>query len=447
MSLTPEQRAKLDFSIDNYNPVMVSSDDWAQVGPFVRWATAECFEYRDETVFSLKDGPHRGPDRVMRAFATAAVTALHSGRDVTPEEVLSDANILLTLEQLKGGTRASVRFFLTAASDIILGVRPDVAGKELEYAIREPYEQKDFDALWGWLVTQPTQLRRERAMLLVAMCMGAGLGNDAALVRARDVEVDDNGVVWLNVEHFRGPYFAPKVPMARTFAKDFMSIVDKKSRESDEPLLGYATRKDYATGYLNKGQSFHVNASRLRATWAVEIIDKAPFLIASSALGKKSFPRLVESLKKRERDKYTPLDGHLDLLLDPFGDWPAFAARNAKEVSIRVGIDDDAEEETPMSKAVADWRGEPKSEDGPDADISPMQRALTALQGGNGAESTTRPSEERPALHAVPDQEERTGERSDGAENQTRRPQNSLADNRTQKYDSRPQKGGKGGCK
>ena len=144
-------------------------------------------------------------------------------------------------------------------------------------------------------------------MLLVAMCMGAGLGNDAALVRARDVEVDDNGVVWLNVEHFRGPYFAPKVPMARTFAKDFMSIVDKKSRHTDEPLLGYATRKDYVTGRLNEGQSFHVNASRLRATWAVEIIDKAPFLVASSALGKKSFPRFVESLKKRERDKYTPL--------------------------------------------------------------------------------------------------------------------------------------------
>lgn len=447
MSLTPEQRAKLDFHIDNYNPVMVSNNDWAQVGPFVRWATAECFEYRDETVFSLKDGPYRGPDRVMRAFTTAAVTALHSGRDVTPEEVLSDANILLTLEQLKGGTRASVRFFLTAASDIILGVRPDVAGKELEYAVREPYEQKDLDALWGWLVTQPTQLRRERAMLLVAMCMGAGLGNDAALVRARDVEVDNNGVVWLNVEHFRGPYFAPKVPMARTFAKDFMDIVDTKSRETDEPLLGYATRKDYVTGHLNEGQSFHVNASRLRATWAVEVIDKAPFLVASSALGKKNFPRFVESLKKRERDTYTPLDGYLDLLLDPFGDWPAFAARNAKEVSTRVGIDDDAEEETPMSKAVADWGGDPKSEDGPDAGISPMQRALTALQGGNTAKSATHQSNGRPALRAVPDSDQRTGERSDGAENQTRRPQNSLAKNRTQEYVSRPLSGGKGGRK
>lgn len=68
-----------------------------------------------------------------------------------------------------------------------------------------------------------------------------------------------------------------------------------------------------------------------------------------------------------------------------------------------------------MSKAVAGRGGEPKSEDEPDADISPMQRALTALQGGNGAQSTTRPSEERPALHAVPDPEERTDERSGGA--------------------------------
>lgn len=126
-------------------------------------------------------------------------------------------------------------------------MRPNVPSKELENAVREPYEQKDFDALWGWLVTQPTQLRRERAMLLVAMCMGAGLGNDAALVRARDVEVDDNGVVWLNVERFRGPYFVPKVPMARAFAKDFMAILDTKSRETDEPLLGYTTRKDYVT--------------------------------------------------------------------------------------------------------------------------------------------------------------------------------------------------------
>lgn len=58
MSLTTEQRAKLDFQIDNYNPVMVSNDDWTEVGPFVRWATAERFEYRFETVFSLKDGPH-----------------------------------------------------------------------------------------------------------------------------------------------------------------------------------------------------------------------------------------------------------------------------------------------------------------------------------------------------------------------------------------------------
>lgn len=100
-----------------------------------------------------------------------------------------------------------------------------------------------------------------------------------------------------------------------------------------------------------------------------------------------------------------------------------------------------------MSKAVADWGGEPKSEDEPDADFSPMQRALTALQGGNTAKPNTHQSEGRPALRAVPDSDQRTGERSDGAENQTRRPQKTLADNRTQKYDSRPQKGGKGGCK
>ena len=61
MSLTSEQRAKLDFHIDNYNPVMVSNNDWEQVGPFARWATAECFEYQDETVFSLKDGLYRAP--------------------------------------------------------------------------------------------------------------------------------------------------------------------------------------------------------------------------------------------------------------------------------------------------------------------------------------------------------------------------------------------------
>lgn len=134
-------------------------------------------------------------------------------------------------------------------------------------------------------------------------------------------------------------------------------------------------------------------------------------------------------------------------MLDPFDDWPAFAARNAKEVSIRVGIDDDAEEETPMSKAVADWGGEPKSEDEPDADISPMQRALTALQGGNTAKPNTHQSEGRPALRAVPDSDQRTGERSDGAENQTRRPQNSLAKNRTQEYVSCPLRGGKGGRK
>lgn len=426
---------------------MVSNDDWAEVGPFVRWATAECFEYRDDTIFSLKDGPHRGPDRVMRAFTTAAVTALRSGRNITPEDVLSDANILLTLEQLKGGTRASVRFFLTAASDIILGVRPNVAGKKLEYAVREPYEQKDFDDLWGWLVTQPTQVRRERAMLLVAMCMGAGLGNDAALVRARDVEVDDNGVVWINVERFRGPHFAPKVPMARTFAKDFMAIVDTKSRETDEPLLGYATRKDYVTGHLNEGQSFHVNASRLRATWAVEIIDKAPFLVASFALGKKSFPRLVESLKKRERDTYTPLDGHLDLLLDPFGDWPAFAAHNAKKVTTRVGIDDDAEEETLMSKAVGDLKAEPKREDESDGIVSPMQRALIALQGGSATEPVAHQAERRPALRAVPDPDGRAGEHTGGEENRTRYPQNGLPDNRTKKNSVSAPKSDKGGHK
>lgn len=95
-------------------------------------------------------------------------------------------------------------------------------------------------------------------------------------------------------------------------------------------------------------------------------------------------------------------------MLDPFGDWSAFVACNAKEITTRVGIDNDAEEETPLSKAVVDWDGELKPQDLPDSDISPRQRTLTALQGDNTAAPTTRQCKRRPTLRAVPDSDQRT---------------------------------------
>ena len=336
MTLTDKQREEVARRIENYVPHGTDDGAWEHIADFVR-DTAVKAVVESETgskVFVADAKSSANVIGVLRVLTRASARVFNSGRALTVDTVLSDANVSAVLANLKSRNSVAHDGYLYRF------VREALNGQELSLYHRrdiekppaQPYEPNDWQRLHHWVVSQSTTLRRERAAVIVGLGLGAGIGPEVALVKARDVTLDANGVVWVAVPHRVAEGAAPAVPVAAALARNVWEVAQK--REPDELLLGGAESDvREITKRLNLNRSFRVELDRLRATWVREVVRNLPRETAAAAVGTDllSFRRLEKTARL---DPATPdsLADRLDVLADPLRDWPALSLSEAKPV-------------------------------------------------------------------------------------------------------------------
>lgn len=103
---------------------------------------------------------------------------------------------------------------------------------EVEKTYDKPYLPQDFPKIKHWAVSRTTQLQREHAEGLIALCLGVGCtGAATSHLRARDVTRDENGTVWVKRYDM-----VHAVPVSAVFADVVAELTARKAPE--EYVLG-----------------------------------------------------------------------------------------------------------------------------------------------------------------------------------------------------------------
>lgn len=336
MTLTNQQREEVLRRIENYAPQGTDNGAWEHIAHFVR-ATAVEAVVESETgskVFAadIKSSPN--VIGVMRVLTRASARVFNSGRVLTVDTVLSDANVSAVLATLKSrNSVAHDRYLYRLVREALNGQELSLYHRrDIEKPPAQPYEPNDWQRLHHWVVSQSTELRRERAAVIVGLGLGAGLGAEVARVKARDVTLDADGLVWVAVPHRTAKGAAPAVPVTAALARSVWEVAQK--REPDELLLGGAESDvGEITRRLNLTRSFRVELDRLRATWVREVVRHLPRETAAAAVGTDliNFRRL-EKTARLDPSKPDSLADRLDVLSNPLKDWPALSLSEAKPV-------------------------------------------------------------------------------------------------------------------
>lgn len=223
MTLTNKQREEVVRRIENYAPQGTDDGAWEHIVHFVR-ETAKKATVESETgvkVFVADAKSSADVNGVLRVLTRASARAFNSERALTVDTVLSDANVSAVLANLK------LRNSVAQDGYLYRLVREALNGQELSLYHRrdiekppaQPYEPNDWQRLHHRVVSQSTELRRERAAVIVGLGLGAGIGPEVARVKARDVTLDPDGVVWVAVLHRVAEGAAPAIPVAAALAR------------------------------------------------------------------------------------------------------------------------------------------------------------------------------------------------------------------------------------
>ena len=254
---------------------------------------------------------------VARTVIQAAHRAYLQGRDRTPESVFTMDNIEAVAPK-RAKDACAKRLPLVKAAEMFLGESLGPKAREVEKTYDKPYLPKDFPKIKHWAVSRTTQLQREHAEGLIALCLGAGCsGAAASYLRAEDVTRDDNGTVWVKRYDM-----VHAVPVSAVFADVVEELAARKA--PDEYLLGRGEKPVWHQG-LNAGRDFRVLPSRLRATWAVAVCASVRREVAVSAIGVANVAPFERHLRTNY-DRTDPLSDHVEELTDLFTDWPALRA-------------------------------------------------------------------------------------------------------------------------
>lgn len=354
MALTGQQREEVLRRIENYVPHGTDDGAWEHIADFVR-ETAIKVVVESETgskVFASDQKSSPNVKGVLRVLTRASARVFNSGRAVTTDTVFSESNVAAVLAGLKSrNSVADERYIFRLIQEALHGQELSLYHRrDIEKTPAKPYDPSDWQRLHHWVVSQSTELRRQRAKVIVGLGLGAGLGPEVALIKAGDVTLDENGVVWVAVSHRVAKGAAPAIPVAATLAADVWDVV--QHREPDELLLGGSeTDIREITKRLNLNRSFTVELDRLRATWVYAVVRGLPRETAAAAVGTdiRDFRRF-EKIARLDPSKPDALADRLDVLADPLRDWPALRLSEATPVA-------DVESEADSSAEVVAFPG------------------------------------------------------------------------------------------
>lgn len=247
------------FMTDEYVP-RIDPQMWERIGPFVRDAVSTAAPM---TVYSA--------EVLLRASAHFVAWCLTRGWPLEAETIWSRQAIDLYVNdkrlKIKDGTRRNYRGYLMRISEVLL---PEEHGEKMTALSRKttapPYSAEEMDEFRNWAVSQRTEFKQYRAMLMLVLCAGAGLRPiDALEVRDEDVERLPAGGYVIHVHSD----MERSVPLLAAW-DEWMGVLLERIPANHDTLWGTPNRTRYTAAFSAFTQ--HTDgeppaSARLRATW------------------------------------------------------------------------------------------------------------------------------------------------------------------------------------
>jgi integrase len=163
------------------------------------------------------------------------------------------------------GTRANYRALLMRVSEILLpDEHPDRTTPLAGRKTAAPYTAEEMLTFREWAGRQLTDVKLDRAMLMLTLCAGAGLRpSELPLVHPHHITVDEHGIL----VHI--PTDTPRdVPLLAEWEEWMNALLER--RPADESLWGKVNRRNthnLTSAFTESSNGHPPRADRLRATW------------------------------------------------------------------------------------------------------------------------------------------------------------------------------------
>jgi hypothetical protein len=260
--------ARLQKAMDKFVPHSLSGDEWVLIRPVVV-AMMSRSKIRGEATFPQ----HLSDVTLFVAWAHRQDKALEV--NVLLDHELIEEWVRTSLAHLDDATRSTRRSRLRAlASHINPGPTAPAAPTPIaRTAVKPPYNERELAAIIRLAQTQPTPRLRRQLCAMVGLGLGAGL--DSADLRALTVShIEDHGPegIWIQVP---GP--RPRSLAVRRQYEDLVRI-GLKGLGRKSLVLGKEVARKNITGTVvdrssSLGNAPHIEQSRLRSTWLVELMN------------------------------------------------------------------------------------------------------------------------------------------------------------------------------
>ncbi len=178
----------------------------------------------------------------------------------------------------------------------------------------DPYSDAEVIQIKGWARSQTTEVRRNKAHVLLALTMGAGLyTHEVAALRLRDIEIDDQGVI-IHV-HGGTPRDVPVLAEWEDVLKELVTNVRPVDPDAYAFAPGRTNRKpNLVTAFVastNRNKGVEPLTRRMRATWVVGHIKAGvpPQAIAHAAgmVTLRNFDKWLYHYREFETEEYRAL--------------------------------------------------------------------------------------------------------------------------------------------
>lgn len=249
----------------NYRPRTVDLYHWIKIREFV--------------IEAVVDSEPRDGDEARRRMSLLAQlvdwVVYDAGFEMTRRTVF-DLDIMSEfLDQQTGWTPKVRKIFrgkLKTMGRALNPEWPDDLPEETSYTSAwnpADYSDKEVRTIRDWAKGQRTALSRNKAQVLLALTLGAGLySHEVVALRVRDIQIDEEGVLL----HVRGT--APRqVPVLAEHEAILVELVRQVDRDDYAFAPGRTNRKSsvvqcFISG-TNRDEGIQPNPRRLRATWIV----------------------------------------------------------------------------------------------------------------------------------------------------------------------------------
>lgn len=201
------------------------------------------------------------------------------------------------------GTQATVRSIVRRAVRELSGAKPVKIGHT---AAQPPYTDVECAAFVRLARNQPTAAKRRALSALVALGLGAGLdGREQKAVspdQVREVDLGDQVALVVSVGGDRAREVVVRAQYD-ALLREALHLHEEEGRRRDQPLYGRSNeRNNVTTAVTSKavtatGAGVDINATRLRATWLVALMEaQVPLSVLLRTAGLRGARTLVDLL-------------------------------------------------------------------------------------------------------------------------------------------------------